>query len=274
MTALETTAPQAATPDSAIPGWVVVLGQELRDLWVGGRGLPLTFAFSILVSVIAYLTATNKALNFLEQREAVNLTLQVAIAVGALLALLAAADAFSGERERGTLETLLLTPVSRLQVTVGKLLAALSLWFAAFVVTVPYSWFLGRGVGVVGDALLTGLVVGTLLAVVFVSLGMIFSVFAGSNRISLSLSLFLLLALFAPTQLPSSAQKGWAGELLLRLNPVTSGEHFVGKVIVNAHSWREDASWLVSPLVAAVLFSAVASLAGARFVRLRGGISG
>ena len=273
MTTLETTAPPTAmrTPTR---GWVVVLQQELRDLWLGGRGLALTFAFSILVSVIAYLTATNKALNFLEQREAVNLTLQVAIAVGALLALLAAADAFSGERERGTLETMLLTPVSRLQMTVGKLLASLSLWFAAFVVTVPYIWFLGRGVGVVGDALLTGLVVGTLLAVFLVSLGMIFSVFAGSNRVSLSLSLFLLLALFAPTQLPSSAQKGWAGELLLRVNPVTAGEHFVGKVIVNAHSWHEDASWLVSPLVAAVLFVPVASLAGARFVRLRGGVSG
>ena len=69
--------------------------------------------------------ATNQALNFLEQREAVNLTLQVAVAVGALLALLAAADAISGERERGTLESLLLTPVPRRQLVAGKLLAAL-----------------------------------------------------------------------------------------------------------------------------------------------------
>ena len=87
--------------------------QELRDLWLGGRGLVLGFAFSLLLSVIAYLVATNRALNFLEQREAVNLTLQVAVAVGALLTLLVAADAVSGERERGTLESLLLTPVSR-----------------------------------------------------------------------------------------------------------------------------------------------------------------
>ena len=94
-----------------VRGWVVVLEQELRDLWLGGRGLLLCLAFSGLLSVIAYLVATNTALNFLEQRESVNLTLQVAIAVGALLALLAAADAVSGERERGTLESLLLTPV-------------------------------------------------------------------------------------------------------------------------------------------------------------------
>ena len=55
-----------------------VVAKELRDLWVGGRGLLLGLAFSVLLSVITYLVATNTALNFLEQRESVNLTLQVA----------------------------------------------------------------------------------------------------------------------------------------------------------------------------------------------------
>ncbi len=254
--------------------WAVVLGQELRDLWLGGRGFVLIFAFSCLVSLIAFLVATNRALNFLEQREAVNLTLQVAVAVGTLLALLAAADAVSGERERGTLESLLLTPVSRLGITVGKLLATLSLWFAAFVITVPYAWFLGRGVSIVGETILIGFVVGTLLAIFVASLGMLISVFAGSNRMSLSLGLFALLALYTPTQLPSSAQKGWAGELLLRVNPLTAGEHYIGKVIASSHRWSEDITWLISPCAAAVVFAAAASLLGARFIRLRGGVSG
>ena len=35
-------------------------GPELRDLWLGGRGLPLVFAFSLLISVITYLGATKK----------------------------------------------------------------------------------------------------------------------------------------------------------------------------------------------------------------------
>ena len=107
------------------------------------EGARAQFAFSLLLSVSAYLVATNQALNFLEQRETVNLVLQIAIAVGALLALLAAADTISGERERGTLESLLLTPVSRVEMVGGKLLASLSLWLAAFAISVPYVWFLG-----------------------------------------------------------------------------------------------------------------------------------
>lgn len=254
--------------------WPIVLEQELRDLWIGGRGLALSCAFSVLLSVIAYLVSTNQALNFLEQRETVNLTLQVAIAVGALLALLAGADAFSGERERATLESLLLTPVSRLEITAGKLLAALSLWLAAFVILLPYAWFLGRGVGIVGDAILTGAAVGTLLAVALASFGMLTSVFAASNRVSLSISLFILLALFAPTQLPSGAQSGWAGDLLLRIDPISAGEHYVGRIITSGHGWTDDLSWLISPLVAAVALTAGALVAGARLVRLTGGASG
>jgi ABC-2 type transport system permease protein len=212
--------------------------------------------------------------NFLEQREAVGLTLQVAMAVGALLALLAAADSVSGERERGTLEGLLLAPVSRLDVTVGKLLAALSLWFAAFAVAIPYVWFLGRDVGVVGDALAAGLLVGTLLAVVLASLGTLVSVLAGSNRLSLSVSLFLLLALFAATQLPSGATRGWAGDLVLRVNPMTAGARYVDRIVVGGHDWSQDVAWLASPIAAAVVLSVAAAVVGARCMRLGGAASG
>ena len=37
--------------------WAVVGEQELRGLWLGGRGLLLSFGFSLLLSVIAYLAA-------------------------------------------------------------------------------------------------------------------------------------------------------------------------------------------------------------------------
>ncbi len=266
-----TATPTVAAPARRSAGGAIVLEQELRDLWLGGRALVLCSGFSMLLSVLAYLVATNRALNFLEQRETVNLTLQVAVAVGALLALLTAADAISGERERGTLESLLLTPISKRALTVGKLVAAISLWLGAYAVTIPYVWFLGRGVGVAVNALAVGAVVGTLLAVFLASLGILISTFSSSNRVSLSLGLFLLLALFAPTQLPSSAVQGWAGELLLRLNPLTAGEHYIGKLVVDGHAWSDDASWLLSPAISAALLFAVAVAAGSRFARLHGG---
>src|SRR5581483_9561440 len=253
--------------------WLVVLQQELRDLWLGGRGLALSLAFGVLLSIVAYLVATNRGLNFLEHRETVNLTLQVAVAVGTLLTLLAGADAISGERERGTLESLLTAPVPRLELVAGKLVASLSLWAAAFAITLPYVWFLGRGVGIVADSIVTGAAVGTLLALALASLGLLVSLAAASNRVSLSLGLFLLLALFTPTQLPAGAQSGWLGDLLLRSDPITAGEHYVGKIVVDGHGWSEDLSWLLSPAVAAVVLSAACLVCGSRLLTLRGGRS-
>jgi ABC-2 type transport system permease protein len=252
----------------------VVAGQELRDLWLGGRGLFLLLGFSVLVSAITYLGATSEGINFLEKRETVNLTLQVAVAFGALVALLAAADAISGERERGTLESLLLTPVPRRNILSGKLLAALSLWFAAPIVAVPYLWFLGRDVGAVDEALAAGLLVGTLVAVSLTAFGIIVSVLAGTNRLSLSVSLFVLLALFAPTLLPAGAKQGWAGELLLRVNPMTAAEHYMRNVVINQYEWTKELSWLTSPIVASVVLAIVAILVMPRFVSLRGGSPG
>jgi ABC-2 type transport system permease protein len=254
--------------------WRTVAGQELRDLWLGGRGLLLLLAFSVLVSVITYLGATSEGINFLEKRETVNLTLQVAVIFGALLALLVAADAISGERERGTLESLLLTPVPRRQLASGKLFAALSLWFAALVVAVPYIWFLGRDVGAVDDALVAGLMVGTLVAISLTSFGLIVSVLASSNRVSLSVSLFVLLALFAPTLLPGGAKQGWAGELFQRVNPMTAAEHYMRNVVIRQFDWTKELSWLVSPIVASIVLAVVAILVVPRFISLRGGSPG
>jgi ABC-2 type transport system permease protein len=200
----------------------------------------------------------------------VNLTLQVAVATGALLVLLTAADAISGERERGTLESLLLAPAPRVDLVAGKGLAVMTLWAVALGVAIPYVWFLGRGVGVVGLALVNGLLVGLLLGLFLVGLGLFVSTFSSSNRLSLSVSFFVLLALFAPTQLPSGAQGSWVGDLLLRIDPMSSGLHYLGRLIVDGRPAGQELSWLIGPAIAAAL-AVGAALVASRSLGLRGG---
>jgi len=242
----------------ATPAWLVVAERELLDLWVGGRGPLLMLAFTCMLSVTSYLVATNQALNFLEARESVSLTLGVAVAVSALLVVLASGDAITGERERGTLETLLLTPAPSSAVVIGKGLAAMSLWLAAFALSVPYVWFLGRGVAIVGRALVAGFVVSALLALFLAGLGLLVSALSRSNRVSLSVSLFLLVALYAPTQLTTVGLQPAAGDLLQRLDPFTSGLRYLDKLIVGGHSFGQEAGLLAVPVVAAVVFPALA----------------
>lgn len=248
----------------------VVARQELRDLWLGGRGLPLLLAYAVLLSATSYLVASNKALNFLEQREALSLTLQLSVAMSALLVLLAAADSISGERERGSLESLLLTPAPRTALVLGKGVAAMSLWASAYVVSVPYLWYLGRGTQVTAKALVSGLAVGFLVAAFLCGLGLTLSAVARSNRLALSVSLFVLLAAFFPTQLPTSAQHGWAGDALFRVDPITAGLHYLGELVVHDHAPGKDAAWLIGPIALAVVAGFGALAVGARMRLLSG----
>ena len=271
--------PDVRTPqDSGVSterrsGLLVVAEQESRDLWTSGRGLILLFLFSILLSAVTYLTSTNQALNFLEQRESVNLVLQLAVAVGVLVTLVVSADGISGERERGTLESLLITPVSRRAIIAGKLIAALTMWFATFLVTVPYVWVLARGVGILGEALALGFCVGTLVAVGLGSIGLLISGVCNSNKTSIAASIFLLLILFAPTQLPSGLPQGWFFEVLLRANPIASALAYISSMLVEGHSWTQDLSYLITPLLTAIIAGGALVLAGPRLVRLTPGVN-
>jgi len=256
--------PTLATPPTATRSAVAVAEQELRDLWLSGRGVAMMLAFTVLMSVITYLVASNQELNFLEQREAVSLTLQVAVAVGGLLVVLVAADAVSGERERGTLESLLLTPSPRRSIIVGKGVAAVSLWLGAFALAVPYIWWIGRDVGTFGTAVAGGLLVGTLLALALTGVGLLVTTFSQSNGLSLALSFVVLLALYAPHQMPAEATRGWAGELVQRLDPFSAGLLYLERLIVNDHSLTQDAALLVVPALCAVVLPALALLAGGR----------
>jgi ABC-2 type transport system permease protein len=240
----------------------VVAAQELRDLWFTGRGLPLMLAYTLLLSVTGYLVVSNRALNFLEQREAVSLTVQVAVGVAALLVLVVCADAISGERERGTLESLLLTPSPRSVLVAGKGAAGLGLWIGAYALSVPYLWYLARGTGVLSRALIGGFAVGTLIVLFLAALGLLISTLSSSNRVSLSVSFFLLLALFFPTQLPTGPQSG-IGDFLLRIDPVTAGLHYLSELIIRARPAGENLGWLVGPLVLAVVAVVAAGVVGA-----------
>jgi ABC-2 type transport system permease protein len=276
---LQVAPPEVRTPrESRVPagrqsGWLVVAEQESRDLWTSGRGLILLFLFSILLSAVTYLTSTNQALNFLEQRESVNLVLQLAVAVGVLVTLVVSADGISGERERGTLESLLITPVSRRSIIAGKLIAALTMWFATFLVTIPYVWVLARGVGILGQALALGFCVGTLVAVGLGSIGLLISGLTNSNKASIAASLFLLLILFAPTQLPSGLPQGWFFDVLLRANPIASALAYISSILVAGHSWTQDLSYLITPLLTAIIAGGALVVAGPRLVRLTAGVN-
>src|ERR1043166_6529934 len=92
---------------AATPIWRIVFTRELRDLWVGGKALYMILMYTLLLGGYAFVMA-------------------ITAGVGFFIDLTIVTYPFSGERDRATLEGLLLSPASRRQIVLGKLLAATS----------------------------------------------------------------------------------------------------------------------------------------------------
>jgi ABC-2 type transport system permease protein len=244
--------------------WRVIAAQELRDLWFSAKGLAVLFGYSVLLGATSYLVASDASLNLLDARESVSIVVRVTIAFGALAALAVSADAISGERERGTLEALLLTPISRRDIILGKLFAATTMWIAAAFISLPYLFLLSRGPGIVIDALLVTLVAGSLVAATLTALGLAISSVSHSNRVSLAGSFAVMLLLAAPSQLPTVTANGVLGSILVKANPVSAGLKLANSVLVDQESWSSQWEFLVSPTVGAVILTALAIMLSRR----------
>jgi ABC-2 type transport system permease protein len=124
-----------------------------------------------------------------------------------------------------------------------------------------------------GQALTLGLLVGTLVALGLGSVGLLISGMCNTNKTSIAASIFLLLILFAPTQLPSGLPQGWFFDVLLRANPVASALAYISSMLVEGHGWTEDLSFLITPLLTAIIAGGALVLAGPRLVRLTPGVN-
>src|ERR1043166_3550134 len=160
---------------TAPPAWWVVCRRETKDLWVGGKALYLILIYMILLGIYAYTMAGNADVKRLPIREMISEMVKNSVALGLFICMIVAGDTFSGERERGTLETMLLTSSSRRQMVLGKFLACMSAWVVAMMVAIPYWVVLAKGDPVIYQGLLWGVSLGTVLALGITALGMLVS---------------------------------------------------------------------------------------------------
>ncbi|MGD8866754.1 MAG: ABC transporter permease subunit [Gemmatimonadales bacterium] len=256
---------------SASTGWWVICRKELRDLWIGGKALNMIIAYTIMMGVYTYLMARGSAASVEPPKELVFELLKAALMFEVFMGVVIGADSLSGERDRATLEGLLLTPVRRRQIVFGKFLAAISPWPVALAITVPYFNLLAQGDEVFGQAVLWGGLFGTALILGFAALGMLVSFWCNTNKSSLFLSLGIYLLFLLPTQLTGRAQGGFMGLLFQGLNPMAGPRHFLATILVNNRTPGEMWPFGVSAFLFAVLVPAVLFLYAGPALRLEAG---
>ena len=259
------------TAGASAPSWWLILRKESADLWVGGRLMLLLILFTVLMSITSVMRELESQASLIPPVEMVFLTVLSAISFGVLLCLVVGADSISGDRERGTFEPLLLSPVSRRQIVFAKFLAAVSPWPAAFVLSIPYAVVLGQGDEMLGPGLLWTFALGTLLAMAFAAFGVLVSMWSRSNRTSLFVCLLVYLLFLLPTQLPGEAQKGPLGYTIQQLDPLQATSEFLEKFIVNNQPPSARFSYLLTSILWTVITVGLLFVYAAPRVQLEGG---
>lgn len=250
------------------PVWWLVFRQELDDLWIGGKALNLLILFAVLVSITAFLLATNSELSLTPPRLMIVVMIQSAITFGLFIGLVISAESFSGERERATLEPLLLAPAGRRQIAIGKFLAALSPWPVAYLYSLPFVVTLAQGDLALVPALAWGAVLGTLTTVAFTGLGLLVSIWSNSSRISLFVGLLIYILALLPAQLPGEFQATTTGAILQAIDPLEAVRQFMVSGFVDVLPVGELWPLLYAPIGVTLLILGAIFLYAAPRLRL------
>ncbi len=244
---------RAESSSRGLPVWWLMFIRELADLWIGGKALYLILAYSLFLGFQSYAQVKTSETSLIPPKEMVFAALQVVFYLGGLIGIIIGADSISGERERGTLEALLLTPASRRQIIIGKFLAGLSPWPIALLIAIPFLSMLAQGDPVFGQSLYWGGIAGTLLAIGFTGLGMLVSFWSNSNRVSFFVSLGIYLIILLPSSWPAKTVRGFVAKFFQRMNPLEGMNEFLEKILVNNRPFSQYEIWLRTPEVFAGL---------------------
>lgn len=211
-----------------------LIRREFLEDFMAARGAVIMVVAVTVLSVFSVLLVSNTELSLLDNAEAVYMMASIIIALAALLAVIRGSDGFAGERERETLEALLLAPINGNQVSLAKLLGIVFSWLALYILAIPYIW----AVGSTGQNLLATLlylfITGTLVVFIFGGLALALSARMQSSKGVLLLNMMILILMGSPVILGSSLRQSSVGRVLDMINPMAVALNTLDSVIIDS----------------------------------------
>lgn len=214
-----------------------IMQKEIKESILTPKGFLWYILTSVILSVLSYLFLTNSELSLLDQGEMLYMIMNFITALGVLIGIVFGADSFAGEIERGTIESLFLSPVNKTEIAMGKLGAALTNWGIIFAISLPYLFVVGKG----GQNVLIGIaylfILGTLLVITFSAFSMGLSARIKSMKNSLIISFFIFLLAGSPIFLSAAQRRTWFGRILDLINPFADAINTFDSVVIDSQGF-------------------------------------
>ncbi|HVI90436.1 MAG TPA: ABC transporter permease subunit [Dongiaceae bacterium] len=223
---------------------IILARKEAGELVFSPRGIAWLLTTSAALSVFALLLVGSTELSLLDNAEVVYDMAGLVTALGALLAIVVGNDSIAGERERGSLIPLLLTPMSSRALVTGKIGGLAVAWVLMLLIALPYFW----AVGSTGQNLITGIVgVGFLGTPVVLGFGLFALGLAprlSASRSSLIAALIALLVSSSPLLIGASLRQSAVGRVFDAINPFSAAANAFDAVIIDSEPLSAQAGRL------------------------------
>jgi ABC-2 type transport system permease protein len=241
---------------------IALIRKEIKENIVSRKGLLIFFVVSLLFSALAFSFVSVKELSLLAQVE-VNMTfLKMMLGVSILVSSVLGASLISGEKERGTLESLLLTPLTKIQITIAKLMVILAFWLVLTLISLPYLFALSSGTTLFPTIVMYLYVIGTPLVLSFGGLSLIFSSWVSSTKNALLFSIILFFISALPMFLSTTMKKSGFAYYINQLSPASSSILALKDILVNKLSFSVVLQDIIPVLVFLILIAAGLYVAG------------
>lgn len=215
---------------------MLIARKEAGELLKSTRGLAWLLAMAAALSAFCLLLVSDTELSLLDNAQVVYDMTGIVTALGALIATVVGVDSLAGEKERGSLTPLILTPVSRDGILLGKIGGMVVVWGVMFVLSVPYLWAVGSTGQNLGNGITVLALLGSPVVLGFSFLAMGLGSRLDSARGALLTGLIILLVAASPLLIGPGLRQSAVGQAFDAVNPLAAAVNAYDAVIIDSMS--------------------------------------
>lgn len=246
-----------------------IIKKEFKESLYENKGIWMMVAAAFILSALCFLVMNIKEGSVLAQNDILQYAIKAVLLITLTISTVLGASAFASEREENTLESLLLTPISKLNLTLAKFLGVLVVGIILCLVSIPYLIAIGLGSGLVLQAILVTLFCGILLLLAFTGISIGLSVLMGNSKASILTSVLIVLILTFPAFIQGLFKMSPVGTFFLKYDPMASCFNMMKSMLSDKLSFFSQMQYILPILLFAVIGVAF-MIFTSRWVALKG----
>lgn len=230
-----------------------IVKKEFKESLYENKGIWMMFAATIVLSVLCFLVTNIKEGAVLAQSDILGYAIKAELFLTLTISMVLGASAFASEREENTLESLLLTPISKWNLTFGKFLGVMVVGVLLLVISIPYLIAIGLGSGLVLDATMILLLCGLMLLIAFTSIAIGLSIIVGNSKASILASVLMMIILTFPAFVQGLFKLSPIGTFLLKFDPMAGCFNMMSAILMDRRSFLSQMNNIIPIVVFMVI---------------------